>query len=95
MTSLSYLVGYDIGDPKRQAVIRYHVKNHTASGQKSAYECKLSPITKRQLSDFALSKIAHRDSFFIIKTMNTYWSKPAKDNLSAAKVANGNYFYFG
>lgn len=95
MPSSCYLVGYDIGEPKRQAVIRYQVKNHTASGQKSAYECRLSPLAKRQLSDFALTKIERQDSFFIIKTMKTYWSKPAKDNASAAKLAASDYFYFG
>ena len=80
MTQRLYLVGYDVSDPKRQAVIRYNVKRHTSSGQKSAYECALSSMTKQQLTDFALSKVTSDDSFFIIKTIRHYWSQAAVSN---------------
>ena len=89
-----YLVGYDIGDPKRQSAIRYSVKNHSASGQKSAYECLLSSTDKQQLTDFASSKIINHDSFFIIKTIRTYFSQVSYQNQYDPSTAT-NHFYFG
>ena len=64
MPQKNYLVGYDISDPKRQAVVRYKVKNHTSSGQKSAYECALSSTDKQQLTTFVNTEITPNDAFF-------------------------------
>lgn len=95
MPQNNYLVGYDVSDPKRQAVIRYNVKSHTSSGQKSAYECALSSTTKQHLTEFALSKITSDDSFFIIKTIRHYWSQAAKSNQLPPNAALTEHFYLG
>lgn len=95
MPPKNYLIGYDISDPKRQAVVRYKVKNHTSSGQKSAYECALSSTDKQQLTAFAHTKITSNDAFFIIKTIRTYWSQTAKHNQLPPNAATTDYFYFG
>jgi CRISPR-associated endonuclease Cas2 len=95
MQQKHYLVGYDISDPKRQAVVRYHVKSHTSSGQKSAYECPLTPSSKHQLSEFALSKIETSDSFFILRTLRTYWSQVADHNQLPPNAAVTDHFYLG
>ncbi|MCG3858844.1 CRISPR-associated endonuclease Cas2 [Psychrobacter sp. Ps2] len=90
-----YLVGYDIGEPKRQALLRYNIKSYSATGQQSAYECLLSADSMRQLSEFAVSKVETGDAFFIIRTMNTYWSQVAKDNPSKPTDAARDHFYIG
>lgn len=95
MTQRLYLVGYDISEPKRQALLRYNVKNYSATGQQSAYECVLSKDSMRQLSEFAMSKIETDDAFFIVKTVKTYWSQVAKDNFSKPKDAAIDHFYIG
>ncbi len=90
-----YIVGYDISDPKRQALLRYNIKNYSATGQKSAYECMLSLDSKQQLTDFALSKIDSGDAFFIIETVKTYWSQVTKGDLSKPKTSATDHFYIG
>ncbi len=90
-----YIVGYDISDPKRQALLRYNIKNYSATGQKSAYECMLSLDSKQQLTDFALSKIDSGDAFFIIETVKTYWSQVTKGDLSKPKASATDHFYIG
>lgn len=95
MQQKHYLVGYDISDPKRQAIVRYHVKSHTSSGQKSVYECPLTPSSKHELSEFALSKIETSDSFFILRTLRTYWSQVADHNQLPPNAAVTDHFYLG
>lgn len=90
-----YIVGYDISDPKRQALLRYNVKSYSATGQKSAYECMLSSDSKQQLTDFALSNTESGDAFFIIKSTNTYWSQVTKGNLSKPENTATGHFYIG
>lgn len=95
MQQKHYLVGYDISDSKRQAVVRYHIKSHTSSGQKSAYECALTQTSKQQLTDFALDKIETGDSFFIVKMIRTYYAQMAQHNMLPPNAAVTNYFYLG
>ena len=90
-----YIVGYDISDPKRQALLRYNVKSYSATGQKSAYECMLSSDSKQQLTDFALSNTESGDAFFIIETVRTYWSQVTKGNLSKPENTATGHFYIG
>ncbi|MGP5437304.1 CRISPR-associated endonuclease Cas2 [Psychrobacter alimentarius] len=95
MTQRLYLVGYDISEPKRQALLRYNIKNYSATGQQSAYECILSKDSMRQLSELAVTKIEKDDAFFIIKTVKTYWSQVPKDDLSKPKDTTIDHFYIG
>jgi len=95
MPQKHYLVGYDISDPKRQAVVRYNIKRYTSSGQKSAYECALSTTTKQQLTEFALTKIETSDSFFIVKTVRTYWAQLSKHNVLPPNTSVTDHFYLG
>ena len=90
-----YIVGYDISDPKRQALLRYNVKSYSATGQKSAYECMLSLDSKQQLTELALSKIDSNDAFFIIETVKTYWSQVVKGDLSKPEETTTEHFYIG
>lgn len=90
-----YIVGYDISEPKRQALLRYNIKSYSATGQKSAYECMLSSDSKQQLSELALSKTESGDAFFIIKATKTYWSQVAKGNLSKPEYSAADHFYIG
>lgn len=90
-----YIVGYDISEPKRQALLRYNVKNYSATGQKSAYECMLSSDNKQQLTELALSNTESGDAFFIIKATKTYWSQVAKGNLSKPEYSAVDHFYIG
>lgn len=95
MTLRLYLVGYDISNPKRQALLRYNIKNYSVIGQQSAYECMLSVDTKQQLTEFATEKVDSDDAFFIIKTISTYWAQVAKGNLPRPDTSDTHHFYIG
>ena len=44
-----YITAYDIASPKRLRAALQIVKGHATGGQKSAYECFLSPAERRDL----------------------------------------------
>ena len=44
-----YIAAYDVADPKRLRKILKRVKAHATGGQKSVYECFLTPAERREL----------------------------------------------
>jgi CRISPR-associated protein Cas2 len=62
-----FLAAYDVADPRRLRVSLELVKGHATGGQKSAYECYLSPAEQgRLLQDIALVLDEAEDSFLLI-----------------------------
>ncbi len=50
-----YLVAYDIAEPRRLDIVMECVRAHATGGQKSVYECFLTPAERgRLLADLAL-----------------------------------------
>ena len=43
MSRILHLIAYDISDPKRLTRVRYFLKGYSTGGQKSVYECFLTP----------------------------------------------------
>lgn len=88
-----HLVSYDIGDDKRQVVVREQVKNFAITGQKSAYECWITTDDKQNLANFAHHEIDNRDAFFIIKISRNYWQNLPKH--CHIHTPSANYLYIG
>jgi CRISPR-associated protein Cas2 len=44
-----YLAAYDIASPRRLRAVLKRIKGHATGGQKSAYECFLTPAERRDL----------------------------------------------
>lgn len=62
-----FLAAYDVADPRRLRVALDLVKGHATGGQKSAYECFLTPAEEaRLLQDMALVLEEDEDSFLLI-----------------------------
>lgn len=62
-----FLAAYDVAEPRRLRVALDLVKGHATGGQKSAYECFLTPAEEaRLLQDMALVLEEAEDSFLLI-----------------------------
>lgn len=62
-----YLAAYDVADARRLRLSLELIKGHATGGQKSAYECYLSPAEEaRLIQDMALLLNEEEDSFLLI-----------------------------
>jgi len=62
-----YLAAYDVSDPARLRAGLKIVKGYATGGQKSAYECFLTPAEKKTLiEEMAALVEQHEDSFLLI-----------------------------
>jgi CRISPR-associated protein Cas2 len=63
-----YLAAYDVADPRRLRASLELVKGYATGGQKSVYECFLSPVEKaRLMQDMAWVLDENEDSFLLIR----------------------------
>lgn len=51
MSRTLYLIAYDICDERRLAKVHYFLKNFSTGGQKSVYECFLSPAELERIKE--------------------------------------------
>lgn len=80
-----YLVCYDIGEPKRQALFRYTVKRHSVTGQFSAYECWLTKHERQALMNFMLGRtVLGKDGCAILQIGSVYWQNLPKSPVQHA-----------
>ena len=69
-----YLACYDIADPNRQRKVRHAIRQHSVTGQYSAYECELNPAQRQQLITFLLESLElGEDACGIINIRRLYW----------------------
>ena len=61
-----YLAAYDISDTKRLRRVHQAVKGYATGGQKSAYECFLTPLGRRGLLVRARRLINEREDRFAL-----------------------------
>jgi CRISPR-associated protein Cas2 len=62
-----FLAAYDVADPRRLAAALELIKGHATGGQKSVYECFLTPAEAGHLlQDIALVLDEGQDSFLLI-----------------------------
>lgn len=88
-----YLVAYDVRQPKRLRQIHQVLKEFACGGQKSAFECYLTPKEKKELLnriDGILNGV--EDAFLVIPLIN-------RDSVStlgiAVKPVDEMYTYLG
>ena len=61
-----YIAAYDISDPSRLRRVHKVVKTYATGGQKSVYECFLTPFERRALRRSLLSLIDQREDRFAL-----------------------------
>lgn len=63
-----HLAAYDISRPSRLRAVMERVRAHATGGQKSVYECFLTPAEKGDLlADIALIMDERHDRFFLLR----------------------------
>jgi CRISPR-associated protein Cas2 len=63
-----YLAAYDIRSPQRLAAMMEVVRAHATGGQKSVYECFLTPAERAELLLSAAQVMDEReDRFFVVR----------------------------
>ncbi len=62
-----YLAAYDISSPRRLRHALHVAKNYATGGQKSVFECFLSPTERNQLANEMLAQIdISQDRFLLL-----------------------------
>lgn len=61
-----YIAAYDIRSPRRLRMALKIVKGYATGGQKSMFECFLTPVERRQLLDDLRKVIEPRDDRFLL-----------------------------
>lgn len=61
-----YLAAYDIRSPRRLRAALQLVKGHATGGQKSVYECFLTPAERRQLLTGMREVLAMQEDCFLL-----------------------------
>ena len=88
-----YLAAYDVRDPRRLAKALRVVKGYASGGQKSAYECWLTPAEKRMLHlEMANVLDLSADAFSVIPLEPR---RPLVTLGVAVEPADPDFFYFG
>lgn len=86
-----YLAAYDVRHPKRLRLALKILKDYSTGGQKSVFECFLTPGELRQLTTRVRAILAAEDRFLLLR-LN------ANARFITLGVAippqNPNYFYF-
>lgn len=76
-----YLVAYDIKDERIRGQVCQLLKNHSITHQKSAYECQLSPLQKKQLI-LDVNYVIEDDTFCLFVIKSSYWSHQSINRIS-------------
>ena len=88
-----YIAAYDISCNRRLRKALYVVRGYASGGQKSVFECFLTPAEKAQLLD-AINTIIDpaEDRFILLKLMG---AKHIKTLGKAVLPQDGSFFYVG
>ena len=88
-----FLAVYDVASPSRRRQVHLAVKAHASGGQKSVYECFLTPTEHRALSKRARRLIDEREDRFALLRVE----ERAKSILLgiATPPAGPNFYYVG
>jgi len=62
-----YIAAYDIRDNKRLRLALRVLRGYASGGQKSVFECFLTPAEKKHLLDEIAQVIAPEDRFFLLR----------------------------
>ena len=94
MTARSlYIAAYDVADPRRLRLTHLAVKSHATGGQKSAYECFLTPRERESLIAEVRRILNEReDRFSMLRTQER--AKPILKG-KATPASDPDYYYVG
>jgi CRISPR-associated protein Cas2 len=88
-----YIAAYDISCNRRLRKALYVVRGYASGGQKSAYECFLTPAEKAQLlDDVNLIINPEEDRFILLKLLGV---KHIRTLGKAVLPQDGSFFYVG
>ena len=88
-----FVVAYDITDPSRLTRARHLLKGYSTGGQKSVFECFLSPAEARELQQKLMELIDEADDRVHLFPLDGR-SKPHVLGV-AEPPADPDFFYFG
>jgi CRISPR-associated protein Cas2 len=88
-----YLAAYDITDPSRLRRALHVLRDYATGGQKSVFECFLTPAEKQELETRMNELLDHEaDRFFTLRLCPR--RKPLTLGIGTRPV-DPTYFYFG
>lgn len=87
-----YIAAYDIREAKRLQQMRHTIRDFASGGQKSVFECWLSPKEKHQLIEACKQVMQSEDSLLVIRLTN---NKCLYQLGIASSPRNENFHYFG
>ena len=88
-----FLAAYDIRDHKRLYRALHILKDYTCGGQKSVFECYLTPAEKLRLIQRVASVIDETEDFFLVVPLRQ--NVPVKTIGMAAAPVDEGFLYFG
>jgi CRISPR-associated protein Cas2 len=88
-----YVIAYDVTDQRRLTHVREVLKAYSTGGQKSVYECWLSPAELVEVTETLQSLIEVREDRVHIVTLDGR-SRPATLGI-AVSPSDPAFFYFG
>ncbi|MCX7991443.1 MAG: CRISPR-associated endonuclease Cas2 [Proteobacteria bacterium] len=93
MSRTLYIVAYDISDERRLAKVHYFLKNFSTGGQKSVYECFLSPAELEKVKNGLMNLIHPFEDRIHIFTLD---GRSKTHTLGIAiQPQDPDYFYIG
>ncbi len=88
-----YIAAYDISCNRRLRKALYVVRSYASGGQKSVFECFLTPAEKAQLLDDVSSIIDPEEDRFIL--LRLLGAKHIRTLGKAVLPQDGSFFYVG
>ena len=88
-----FIAAYDVSDPTRLRKVHKVVKRYATGGQKSVFECFLTPGEKRELLSDARSVLDEREDRLALLRIETR-ARPILHGI-ATPVVDPEFFYVG
>ena len=87
-----YIAAYDIRSPKRLARALAVMRDYSTGGQKSVFECFLTPAEYRELCRRIQAQLSEKDRFFLVP----HGTRRSTRTLGRANYPKElHYFYVG
>lgn len=88
-----FLAAYDVREANRLQRALHVLRDYTCGGQKSVFECYLTPHEKQRLSSRVLSVLDESEDFFLIVPLRQ--STPVKAIGIATTPVDAGFLYIG
>jgi CRISPR-associated protein Cas2 len=88
-----FLAAYDVRDDSRLRRALHVLRDYTCGGQKSVFECYLTPSEKKRLKRRVLSVLDETEDYFLMVPLRQ--SAPVKAIGTASAPVDANFLYIG